>query len=287
MSIKQFVKFIETSYPSNSISNETIVIIANFIIYEPEYVKFDNYVTQFFFCCDERGDIINTLTSQFEEDLDFQYKDNCYYVTQECLSSLLLVRHQYAKRKEYLTVLSYYKVFRKEIDKCEKFRDEANVLTLCKQINQLRDQISKLNTKINDAIVPGYIYRIENTLTNEFYIGSSYPPPENRLLRHIQTSEKDSETSKLYENIRLHGEKNFRVVTVKQLECLKDKVLEREEAFHINRAYLENPDKCLNTKSLGILFKCKDCGKEFKTDPHRPNSTHKCKQKKEIPTESA
>jgi hypothetical protein len=241
--------------------------------------------------------ILEILKKNFAIGLDFDIHDNVGFITHECLRSLLLI---IGKTETRSLLLKVYRVYDSYKDKCLERKDEdiehcrREFSTLCKQYDECKTAYDECKTaydelyaRFNKALKPGRIYKVTNKKTQEFYIGQCWTTIRNRLGRHLKDAKKAN--SALYKNIKEHGSNEF------EIELLSEKLYLREEEplNKIEEKFIKEyrekaPEKCLNTKSVGVTFECKNCGAILKTDPHRENSTHKCKDKKEeIPTESA
>lgn len=79
----------------------------------------------------------------------------------------------------------------------------------------------------------GYIYIIENDITDKVYIGQTKTTIERRFKQHLQTSKLDiSSDSKFYTAIKNIGEEHF---IVRELEECEDDRLNEREIYYINK----------------------------------------------------
>jgi hypothetical protein len=234
--------------------------------------------------------MLEILKENFVIGLDFDIHDNVAFITHECLRSLLLILGKSETRSLLLKVYRLYdnykdKCLEKKDDDIERCRREFSIL--CKQYDECKTAYDELYARFKKSLKPGRIYMVVNKLTQQFYIRQCWTSLVSRLYRHL--AEGSDSGSTLYKNIKEYKPEDFEIKLLdERLYMREEEELSQLEEFYIKHYRERDIEKCLNTKSLGATFKCKDCGKDFKTDPHRDNSTHKCKHKKEeIPTESA
>lgn len=105
--------------------------------------------------------------------------------------------------------------------------------------------MSKKNTNITIKEVSG-IYKITNTVTEEFYIGCAYNI-RKRWMHHLSNSQDANckEYNKLlYQNIRQYGKENFNIEVLE--EVYDTSTLHQREMYYINTLDAETTELGLN-----------------------------------------
>ncbi|GAB1810928.1 GIY-YIG nuclease family protein [Priestia megaterium] len=104
----------------------------------------------------------------------------------------------------------------------------------------------------------GGVYRIENKVTGEFYIGASKYVPDNRLQSHSFDGKRS--TTKLAKSIKEHGKEAFKTETI--VTAKSERELAISEFLHFLEAKMANPAKCLNSDGKFRFYK--DTSASFK-----------------------
>ena len=119
------------------------------------------------------------------------------------------------------------------------------------------------------------VYKIENTLTGDFYIGSS-KDIKHRWIEHKSPSRwKRHQNNPMYLDMNKYGVENFdfQILEEVESECLKEK--EQQFIDLLKPTYNSN-----NAKSLGLdIEKYKEYYKEYQKEYHKKSDKYKKYQK--------
>jgi group I intron endonuclease len=96
------------------------------------------------------------------------------------------------------------------------------------------------------------VYRIQNYLTGDFYVGQTTTNLRDRLCRHIYDSKKNNYNSILHNSIRKYGSKYFIIGELQKCDSLSE--LNQKEIYWIDKL----------KPNLNIQKGRRDNGKKYK-----------------------
>lgn len=77
------------------------------------------------------------------------------------------------------------------------------------------------------------IYKVINTVDDEFYVGSTMCSLQERLRKHKNASTDNDNTMKICQHMRKHGENKFKIVLIEEYPCNNRHELELREGYWI------------------------------------------------------
>jgi group I intron endonuclease len=108
-----------------------------------------------------------------------------------------------------------------------------------------------------------FIYRIQNILTGDFYIGQTIHPITDRFARHKNDCKKKRFNSHLHNSMRKYGEEYFIIGTIEECNSLTE--LNEKEIFWIDNLKptlnIQNGGKNLGKHSISSIQKMSDSAK--------------------------
>ena len=108
-----------------------------------------------------------------------------------------------------------------------------------------------------------FIYRIQNILTGDFYIGQTIHPIRDRFARHKNDCKKQKFNSYLHNSMRKYGEKYFIIGTIEKCNSLIE--LNEKEIFWIDNLKptlnIQNGGKNLGKHSISSIQKMSNSAK--------------------------